>query len=55
MLRGPAARTYAPTKPVMKLIRQLTARRELGQVTVEKPGFRLTLRRYRSAEQVNGQ
>ncbi len=53
---GPAARHYDPTmKPVMSLIRQLTARRDLGQVTVERPGFRLTLRRYQSAEQVTKQ
>jgi oxaloacetate decarboxylase alpha subunit len=53
---GPAARHYDPTmKPVMSLIRQLTARRDLGQVAVERPGFRLTLRRYRSAEQVTNQ
>ena len=43
---GPAARHYDPTvKPVISLIRQLTARRDLAQVTVEKPGFRLELRR----------
>ncbi len=43
---GPAARHYDPTsKPVMSLIRQLTARRDLGQVSVERQGFKLTLRR----------
>jgi oxaloacetate decarboxylase alpha subunit len=44
---GPAARHYDPTvKPVMSLIRQLTARRDLSQITVAKPGFRLELRRH---------
>jgi oxaloacetate decarboxylase alpha subunit len=43
---GPAARHYNPAlKPVMSLIRQLAARRDLSHVSVEKPGFRLTLRR----------
>ena len=43
---GPAARHYDPTlRPVMSLIRQLTARRDLAQISVEKPGFRLELRR----------
>jgi hypothetical protein len=32
-------------KPVISLIRQLTARRDLSHVSVEKPGFRLELRR----------
>jgi len=43
---GPAARHYDPTlKPVMSLLRQLTAQRDLAHVAVEKPGFKLTLRR----------
>ncbi len=43
---GPAQRHYNPTlKPVMSLIRQLTTRRDLSHVCVEKPGFRLELRR----------
>jgi len=43
---GPAPRHYDPTlKPVMTLLRDLAARRDLSQVTVEKPGFRLELRR----------
>src|SRR5580698_9822104 len=43
---GPAARHYNPTlKPVMALIRQLAAHRELSHVTVEKRGFKLELRR----------
>jgi oxaloacetate decarboxylase alpha subunit len=43
---GPAARHYNPAlKPVMSLIRQLAEHRDLSWVSVEKPGFRLELRR----------
>jgi oxaloacetate decarboxylase alpha subunit len=43
---GPAERHYDPsTKPVMELIRTLTARRDLWQVSLEKSGFKLELRR----------
>ena len=43
---GPAQRRYDPSvKPVMDLIRTLTARRDLSSVSVEKAGFRLALRR----------
>ena len=43
---GPAQRHYNPTlKPVMSLIRQLTTRRDLAYVSVQKSGFRLELRR----------
>jgi oxaloacetate decarboxylase alpha subunit len=43
---GPAARHYDPTsQPVLDLIRKLTARSDLGFVSVEKPGLRLELRR----------
>jgi oxaloacetate decarboxylase alpha subunit len=43
---GPAPRHYDPTlKPVMTLLRDLAGRRDLSHVTVEKPGFRLELRR----------
>jgi oxaloacetate decarboxylase alpha subunit len=43
---GPAPRHYNPSlQPAMQLIRKLTARRDLSEVTVEKPGFRLHLRR----------
>jgi oxaloacetate decarboxylase alpha subunit len=43
---GPAARHYNPAlKPVMSLIRQLAEHRDLSQVSVEKPGFKLELRR----------
>jgi oxaloacetate decarboxylase (Na+ extruding) subunit alpha len=44
---GPAARHYNPAlKPVMSLIRQLAEHRELSHIAVEKPGFRLELRRH---------
>jgi len=44
---GPAPRHYHPSRrPAMELIRQLTARRDLSHVSVEKPGFRLQLRRW---------
>ena len=43
---GPAARLYDPSmQPTMSLIRKLTARRDLSEVSIEKPGFRLHLRR----------
>jgi oxaloacetate decarboxylase alpha subunit len=43
---GPAARRYNPVlKPVMSLIRQLAEHRDLSWVCVEKPGFKLELRR----------
>jgi len=42
---GPAPRRYDPSqRPLMSLIRQLTSRKDLSRVTVEKPGFRLELR-----------
>lgn len=42
---GPAPRRYDPElRPLMSLLRQLTSRHDLSQVTVEKPGFRLELR-----------
>ena len=42
---GPASRRYDPElRPLMSLLRQLTSRHDLSQVTVEKPGFRLELR-----------
>lgn len=41
---GPARRTYNPgTKPVLDLIRELTARKGLGSVRIDKPGFKLEL------------
>ena len=43
---GPAVRDYDPSgKLVVNLIRRLTARRDLWQVSLEKAGFRLELRR----------
>jgi oxaloacetate decarboxylase alpha subunit len=42
----PANRLYDPsTRPIMHLIRQLTARRDLDRISVRKPGFSLELRR----------
>ena len=42
---GPAAQTYDPEMvPVKKLIRHLTARRDITYISVEKPGFRLELK-----------
>jgi oxaloacetate decarboxylase alpha subunit len=41
---GPAPGEYDPaTRPVLRLIRELCARRDLGEILVEKPGFRLRL------------
>ena len=43
---APAARHYDPVgRPAMALIRQLAARKDLASVVVEKPGFRLEMRR----------
>ncbi|MGA8707072.1 MAG: hypothetical protein WB646_08810 [Steroidobacteraceae bacterium] len=43
---GPAARHYDPSvAPLMRLIRTLTARRDLWYVSLQKAGFRLELRR----------
>lgn len=44
---GPASRHYNPAmKPVLSLLSQLSAQRDLTNVSIEKPGFRLTLRRH---------
>jgi oxaloacetate decarboxylase (Na+ extruding) subunit alpha len=41
---GSASRTYDPKiVPVINLIRQLAARRDIAHITVDKPGFRLEL------------
>jgi oxaloacetate decarboxylase (Na+ extruding) subunit alpha len=41
---GPAPQTYNPDiAPVMHLLRQLAARRDIARLSVEKPGFRLEL------------
>ena len=46
---GPAARHYDPhVKPLMDLLRTLTARRDLADVSLSKPGFKLELRHARS-------
>ncbi|HTW38477.1 MAG TPA: hypothetical protein VMD49_07905 [Steroidobacteraceae bacterium] len=43
---GPAPREYDPSaKPVVTLLRALTARKDLTEITVEKAGFRLKLTR----------
>jgi oxaloacetate decarboxylase (Na+ extruding) subunit alpha len=43
---GPAARHYDPAaKPLISLLRTLTARKDLTEISVEKAGFRLRLRR----------
>jgi oxaloacetate decarboxylase (Na+ extruding) subunit alpha len=43
---GPAPRHYDPSiRPVMSLLRTLMARRDLASVAIEKPGFKLELRR----------
>jgi oxaloacetate decarboxylase alpha subunit len=48
---GPAARHYDPKmRPVMSLLRQLAARQDLADIAVEKPGFKLRLRRLRQPE-----
>lgn len=42
---GPARRSYNPkTKPALDLIRELTARKGLGSVKIDKPGFKLELK-----------
>ena len=44
---GPAALHYDPdSRPVMDLLRKLTARRDISHVAIEKTGFRLELRRH---------
>jgi len=43
---GPAARHYDPrVKPVISLIRSLVKRTDLSQISVQKPGFKLEMRR----------
>jgi oxaloacetate decarboxylase alpha subunit len=42
---GPARPTYNPnSKPVLDLIRELTSRKGLGSVSIDKPGFKLELK-----------
>ena len=48
---GPAPESYDPDMvPVMNLIRQLVARREITQISVEKAGFKLELKSRRRME-----
>jgi oxaloacetate decarboxylase alpha subunit len=43
---GPAARHYDPSsKPVLELLYRLFAQRDLAEIELRKPGFRLALRR----------
>ena len=50
---GPAARHYDPaTRPVMELLSRLLARRDLAQIELQKPGFRLALRRVAPGERM---
>ena len=43
---GAAARRYEPeASAITALVRQLTRRTDLAQIAVDKPGFRLALRR----------
>ena len=43
---GPAMRHYDPsTKPVLALLYRLLAQRDLAEIELDKPGFRLALRR----------
>jgi oxaloacetate decarboxylase alpha subunit len=43
---GPANHEYRPyARPVVQLLRELCARRDIGDVLVQKPGFKLALRR----------
>jgi len=47
---GPAPRHYNPTlRPVLSLLRQLTARRDLNHISLQKAGFRLELHRHASS------
>ena len=42
---GPAKRSYdSSLAPVMKLLKELTERRDFSRITVERPGFKLELR-----------
>jgi oxaloacetate decarboxylase alpha subunit len=45
---GPAPRHYDPAaRPVLELLHRLLARRDLEEISIDKPGFRLALRRAR--------
>jgi oxaloacetate decarboxylase alpha subunit len=48
---GPAARRYNPAvRPILKLLRELAGRPPVADLIVEKPNFRLSLHRRRTAE-----
>jgi oxaloacetate decarboxylase alpha subunit len=48
---GPARRRYNPdTRPVIKLLRELTRRSDASRVVVDKPGFHLELTGERRAQ-----
>jgi len=50
---GPAQRHYNPSaRPILKLLRELAARPPLADLAVDKPGFRLRLRRREPASDV---
>ena len=47
---GPAPRVYNPSaKPIIQLVGAATARRDVAELCIEKPGFRLSLRRTRQS------
>jgi hypothetical protein len=46
LAKGPACRRYNPaTRPILKLLGSLRDRPQVADLLVEKPGFRLALRR----------
>lgn len=48
---GPAPRHYDPsTRPALELIRRLALRRDIEHISIDKPGFRLSLRRSSAAQ-----
>jgi oxaloacetate decarboxylase alpha subunit len=50
---GPAQRHYNPSaRPILKLLRELAARPPVADLAVDKPGFRLRLRRREAAYDV---
>jgi oxaloacetate decarboxylase alpha subunit len=49
---GAAARRYDPEiSAITQLVRELTARTDIAEIAVDKPGFRLALRRNRQLEE----
>ena len=48
---GPAPRHYDPSaRPAIELIRRLALRRDIEHISIDKPGFRLSLRRSPAAQ-----